>query len=125
MNYNLAIYTIVTTWLLSIPYIDCAGILWNGNAPTTTTKDIRTTTKASRPITEKQGPFFINNYDIGMRGRMRYNPVNEPKLICTQNDGIIKCYYVNKGTSIQRSNGKKLLWLLLILNFLYLLILKY
>ncbi|CAH8607868.1 unnamed protein product [Schistosoma bovis] len=52
-------------------------------------------------------------------------PRRQPKLICTQRDGIIQCYYVNKGTSIQRFNGKGLLWSLLTLNFIYLLISKY
>ncbi|CAH8615042.1 unnamed protein product [Schistosoma haematobium] len=98
-----------------------AGILWGDHSTDTTTTYIRTTTKASRPVTERQGPFVINDENR----LIRYYPRRQPKLICTQRDGIIQCYYVNKGTSIQRFNGKGLLWSLSTLNFIYLLISRY
>ncbi|CAH8615002.1 unnamed protein product [Schistosoma haematobium] len=111
ISHNLIVYLIITICILTVHYVNCAGILWGDHSTDTTTTYIRTTTKASRPVTERQGPFVINDENT--------------KLICTQRDGIIQCYYVNKGTSIQRFNGKGLLWSLSTLNFIYLLISRY
>ncbi|CAH8605279.1 unnamed protein product [Schistosoma margrebowiei] len=110
ITHNLIIYSIITIWILTVHYVNCAGILWGDHSTDTTKTYIRTTTKASRPVTEKQGPYY---------------PRRQPKLICTQRGGIIQCYSVNKGTAIQRFNGKGLLWSLLTLNFIYLMISRY
>ncbi|CAI2732005.1 unnamed protein product [Schistosoma spindalis] len=120
---HLIIYPIVTIWILTVHYVNCAGIIWGGGHTTTDTTQtyIRTTTKAPRPVTEKQGPFVIDDD----KKLIRHYPRKQPKLICTQRGGIIQCYYVNKGTSIQRFNGKGLLWSLLTLNFIYLVISRY
>ncbi|CAH8614989.1 unnamed protein product [Schistosoma haematobium] len=121
ISHNLIVYLIITICILTVHYVNCAGILWGDHSTDTTTTYIRTTTKASRPVTERQGPFVINDENR----LIRYYPRRQPKLICTQRDGIIQCYYVNKGTSIQRFNGKGLLWSLSTLNFIYLLISRY
>ncbi|CAH8605334.1 unnamed protein product [Schistosoma margrebowiei] len=83
ITHNLIIYSIITIWILTVHYVNCAGILWGDHSTDTTKTYIRTTTKASRPVTEKQGPFVINDENT--------------KLICTQRGGIIQCYSVNKG----------------------------
>ncbi|CAH8539749.1 unnamed protein product [Schistosoma turkestanicum] len=111
MIYNLRVHYTITVWFLIVHYVNGAGLLWDDVTTESTTPKMKhqTTTQLPIPITEKQGPFSVRD------DRSSRRSVN-PKLICTQRDGVIKCYYVNEGIHVQRFNGKVLFWSLLTLT---------
>ncbi|CAH8588624.1 unnamed protein product [Schistosoma intercalatum] len=77
ISHNLVIYSIITICILTVHYVNCAGILWGDHSTDTTTTYIKTTTKASRPVTEKQGPFIINDENIFLMYDRTYSSLSQ------------------------------------------------
>nr|CAH8863840.1 unnamed protein product [Trichobilharzia regenti] len=122
MNYFLRITSTVTIVLICTYYVNCSGILWE-TPPTTPAEKRRihvrtakvmpfpTTTKSVQPIivTEK---------------KPKREEIKQLKVICTESEKVIKCYYISRGNSIHHFSGKTL-WSMCILNFVYLVLSRY
>ncbi|CAH8591802.1 unnamed protein product [Heterobilharzia americana] len=98
--------------------VDCFGLFKDDTLTTPTIKTrsaIRTPEVIPMYQTPKWEPIIVTE---------QRRPNKQLRVICTESENVIKCYFISKGVSVQRFN-EKTLWSTCILNFLYLTISRY